>query len=131
MDNHNLNQFENQNYLSLETFRKNGTSVKTPVWFSLDNGKFYITTELNSWKAKRIQNNNHVRIAPCTNQGNIIGVWVDAQAHVIQEIMNGQKANKLLAKKYGLLKSIFDWIGLMFKRERAFLEIEIIQSKND
>ena len=37
-----LDQFANQNYLSLETFKKNGDGVKTPVWFVLDRGVFYV-----------------------------------------------------------------------------------------
>jgi len=31
-----LAPFAGQKYLNLETFKKNGTSVKTPVWFAAD-----------------------------------------------------------------------------------------------
>ncbi len=30
--------FDHQQYLNLETFRKNGAGVKTPVWFVEDGG---------------------------------------------------------------------------------------------
>lgn len=29
-----LKQFRDQEFLSLETFRKNGVGVKTPIWFA-------------------------------------------------------------------------------------------------
>ncbi len=34
----NAAQFDGQNYISLETFRKSGLGVKTPVWFVLHDG---------------------------------------------------------------------------------------------
>ena len=33
-----LSQFANEKYLNLETYRKNGTPVLTPVWFADENG---------------------------------------------------------------------------------------------
>jgi len=33
---------QNQKYISLTTFRKNGTGVPTPVWFGEDSGKLYV-----------------------------------------------------------------------------------------
>jgi hypothetical protein len=40
--------FQNQQYLSLETFRKNGQGVKTPVWFAQDGEVLYIWTQTDS-----------------------------------------------------------------------------------
>lgn len=37
-----LARFENQQFMNLETFRKNGEGVKTPVWFVLDNNIIYV-----------------------------------------------------------------------------------------
>lgn len=39
-----LQQFENQQFLNLETFRKNGIGVKTPVWFVQDGETLYVRT---------------------------------------------------------------------------------------
>ena len=58
-----LAQFGAQKYISLETFKKNGQGVKTPVWFVLQNDAFYVYTEADSWKVKRIRNNPRVRVA--------------------------------------------------------------------
>lgn len=42
MPNEALAQFANQRYLNLESFKGDGTSVQTPVWFAEDNGVLYI-----------------------------------------------------------------------------------------
>jgi len=61
-----LAQFGDQNYISLETFKKNGQGVKTPVWFVLHKNAFYAYTEADSWKVKRIPNNPRVRVGFAT-----------------------------------------------------------------
>ena len=61
---------ERAKYLSLETFRKSGQGVPTPVWFVQDGPALYISTEGSSGKVKRIRNNARVRIAPCDMWGN-------------------------------------------------------------
>ena len=39
-----LKQFEGQSFLNLETFRRNGSGVKTPVWFTQDGQTLYVRT---------------------------------------------------------------------------------------
>ena len=41
-----LNQFAGQRYISLETYRRNGTPVRTPVWFVEHNGQLMFYTFL-------------------------------------------------------------------------------------
>lgn len=76
-------QFENQSYLNIETFRKSGAGVKTPVWFVEEGDTFYIWTEASSGKAKRIRQDEKVRIVPSTVSGKPRGEWVDA--HTVAE----------------------------------------------
>ena len=75
-----LKQFEKQQYLNIETFRKNGQGVKTPVWFVQDGEALQVWTQAGSGKAKRIRNNGTVRVAPSTGSGEPTGEWVDARA---------------------------------------------------
>jgi PPOX class probable F420-dependent enzyme len=60
-----LKQFTKQSYLNLETFRKNGEGVRTPVWFWEDGGVLYVRTEDGSGKVKRARRNPQVRVTPC------------------------------------------------------------------
>jgi uncharacterized protein len=68
-----LARFGDQKYISLETLRKNGEGVKTPVWFVLHDGALYVYTEATSWKVKRIRHNLRIRVAPCTMRGVVMG----------------------------------------------------------
>ncbi len=51
-----LAAFAGQKYLNLETFRKSGVGVRTPVWFAEKDGELLLYTLANSGKVKRIRN---------------------------------------------------------------------------
>lgn len=53
----------NPTYIALETFRKSGEGVVTPVWVTAEGDKLYVWTVGDSGKVKRIRNNGRVRIA--------------------------------------------------------------------
>ena len=73
----------NPTYIALETFRKSGAGVVTPVWVVAENGKLYVWTVDNSGKVKRIRNNPRVRIAVSDAKGAPKSEWVEAQAQVL------------------------------------------------
>jgi PPOX class probable F420-dependent enzyme len=102
-----LEQFSKQKYLNLETFRKSGQAMRTPVWFVQDDEIIYVQTMANSGKVKRICNNCMVNIAPCKMDGKLIGSWVPAQARQVTDPTVSVHADYLLDKKYGLLKKCF------------------------
>ena len=62
-------QFENQRFIALETYRKNGTPVITPLGFVQDGATLYVRTTADSGKVKRIRNNSRVRVVPGTAYG--------------------------------------------------------------
>jgi len=117
-----LAQFDGQNYISLETFKKNGQGVKTPVWFVLHQNAFYVYTEADSWKVKRIRNNPRVRVAACNMRGNIKGPWLDATASIV-EGDERLAADKLLDRKY-FLKKVFNVLTRINRHKRAMIKIE-------
>ncbi|HTP07791.1 MAG TPA: PPOX class F420-dependent oxidoreductase [Anaerolineae bacterium] len=95
-----LQQFADQQYLNLETYRQNGQAMRTPVWFVEDNGVLYVHTVKNAGKIKRIRRIARVRIAPCDITGAVKGEWIDAEARVLDEA-GMTRANELLDRKYG------------------------------
>ncbi len=122
--------FREHKYLSLETFKKNGEGVKTPVWFAADPAldlsgdaaRLYIYTIGNTGKVKRIRNNPHVKIAPCTLKGEVLGEWAEANA----EIVTGETASqamRLLNRKYFPLKQLLGFFALFSRRERIVMAI--------
>ena len=63
MSSEKLAQFAGQKYLNMESFRKNGQGVRTPLWFVEADGVFYFYTVAHSYKVARLRNNPRVRIA--------------------------------------------------------------------
>jgi uncharacterized protein len=117
-----LEQFRGANYMSLETFKKNGQGVKTPVWFVLHNDALYAYSEADSWKVKRIRNQPRVRVAICNVRGDVKGPWLDATASII----DGDErlaADKLLDRKY-FLKRIFNFLTRINRHTRAMIKVE-------
>ena len=99
-----LDQLKQHKYLNLETFRKNGEGVKTPVWFAQEGDILFVQTATNTGKVKRIRNDEHVNVASCTMNGKLVGRWVPAQARFVKDPEVVSKANLLLNKKYDFLK---------------------------
>ena len=90
-------------YLSLTSFRRDGTGVATPVWFVAENGRLLVMTDAGSYKVKRIRRNAAVTIAPCTATGRLRGEPIDARARVLPE-REGEHVEELMARKYRLDK---------------------------
>ena len=124
MSNEKISQFAGQKYLNLETYRKTGNAVATPVWFAEDAGVLYIYSLANAGKVKRIRNHPRVRVMPCDMRGKPKGEWVEARARIL-DAAGAERAHRLLDKKYGWMKKIGSLYSKLMKRERAAIAIEL------
>jgi PPOX class probable F420-dependent enzyme len=122
--------FDGHKYLNLETFKKNGQGVRTPIWFAADpatdlrsaSANLYLYTIDNSGKVKRIRNNSRVKIAPCDARGKLLGEWVDATARIVtgDEAARGMR---LLDKKYFPLKQIMGFFARFSRKPRVVMAL--------
>ena len=120
-----FDNFEGKRYLNLETYRKSGKGVRTPVWFAsepetADGPKLYVYTTADSGKAKRIRRTGVVKIAPCDARGKVAGAWVAAQA----QIVTGEafeRGMRLINLKYRPWKQILDLSTLLFPRHQRVM----------
>lgn len=119
-----FNQFRNHQYLNLETRRKNGASVKTPVWFAQDDDALHIWTEADSGKAKRIRNFANVNIAPCRGDGALLGEWQPALATEDKSAQAVARVRGLFSKKYGVLFTLFALMGKMRRAQHTTIAIK-------
>jgi PPOX class probable F420-dependent enzyme len=122
-----LKQFEKQQYLNLETFRKNGQGVKTPVWFAQDGEKLFVWTESTSGKAKRVRNNGKVNIVPSRGDGAPLGNWIPASASYDDSPAAQQHVRALMAKKYGLMFHLFGLLGKLRKAQNTTLQVMLVE----
>jgi PPOX class probable F420-dependent enzyme len=120
-----LESFENQQYLNIETFRKSGVGVKTPVWFALDGDALYIWTQADSGKAKRIRINPDVRIAPAKADGTPVGEWIPAKAHTDESDKALDHVTRLLKKKYGASFTMFGFMGKLRGAKYTSIRVQV------
>src|SRR5215475_543692 len=120
-----LTSFATQRYLNLESFKRDGTPVQTPVWFAEEQGVLYVYTLANAGKVKRIRRNSRIRIAPCTMRGTVIGPWVEAEATIV-DATTAAHGHALLRHKYGWMKGIGDLFSRLLHRERVVIAIRVL-----
>src|SRR3954447_12689201 len=114
-------------YINLESFKKSGNGVKTPVWCAPFDGKLVVFTEGKAYKVKRVQNNPRVRVAKCDVRGKLLGDWYEGRCQVMADPAREEAAYKALRKKYGLQMRVLDFFsGLAGKKsKRKVLEISV------
>lgn len=114
----------NEKYISLQTNRKNGSVISTPVWFVLKENKLYIRSGANSGKIKRIRNNNDVKISICDIKGKVKGQAFEAIAN-FEKNLDYQEINSLFDKKYGILSFLLKIFYKFKKIKLTILSITI------
>ncbi|WP_314252265.1 PPOX class F420-dependent oxidoreductase [Streptomyces sp. DSM 40907] len=97
-----LEELGSARYVSLTTFRKDGTPVATPVWAVADGGELYVWTRSDSWKVKRIRNNGRVTVTACDMRGRVAeGAQArEGEARLLDEA-GLRRVRKLMSRKYG------------------------------
>ena len=86
-------------YLSIMSYRRDGTGVATPVWFVDEGDRLLAMTSDGSGKLKRIRRNPAVGIAACSARGRLRSVPVPAQVEVLpsQEV---ERFERMMGRKY-------------------------------
>jgi uncharacterized protein len=124
-----LDEFSGKKYLNLETYRKNGVGVRTPVWVAaapeeVGGPTIYVYSTADSGKAKRIRRTATVKIAPCDARGKATGSWVEAIAKIVggEEFDRGMR---LLDRKYWPIKQLLNLSTRLFTRhQRVVIAIQ-------
>jgi PPOX class probable F420-dependent enzyme len=117
-------------YISLTTFRRDGTEASTPVWVVSDDGRrLLVWTGAETWKAKRIRREPRVLVAESDFRGRELGPRREAQARLLGEDA-GPLIVRLLRRKYGWQRYALELQGALSRLARrtrgagaAYIEI--------
>jgi len=112
-----------ETYISLTTFKRDGTPVATPVWVARDDGRPLVHSAAQSWKVKRIRRDNRVRVAGCGSNGKVHGETFAAEARILADT---DRVQKLEARKYGLLYRIIRGLTALNRRLRRKPDVESV-----
>src|SRR6266702_8982045 len=94
--------FQGEKVISLETYRRKGQPVRTPVWFLEEDGVIYVHTEDSTGKVKRIKRNPRVRIAPSHFRGKPKADYIEARDELETNPGTVEKYRTRIYKKYGI-----------------------------
>lgn len=114
-------------YGLLVSFRRNGASVATPVWFGIEAEQLYVRSETQNGKVKRIRREPRVLVAPCTFRGRPLGRPMAATARIL-EAHEEERAERALQGNYGLGRRIY---GLSRGRLHAASYLELTAPDSD
>ncbi|MCX4585037.1 PPOX class F420-dependent oxidoreductase [Streptomyces sp. NBC_01481] len=112
----NAEDFASARYVSLTTYRKDGTGVSTPVWFAVDAGELFVWTRSDSWKVKRLRNNSRVAVTVCDARGRVSEGAPSAEgtARLLDDEGTGA-IRKLLSRKYTWQFWLVDWPAMVVR----------------
>jgi uncharacterized protein len=118
---------DDERYINLETFRSDGSGVKTPVWAAPLGGKLVVVTDGTSHKVKRLRVDPRCNVAACDVRGKVKGPWHEGRCRILQDDEDKKRAHDALREKYGWQVRLLDlgaWLGRRIGR-RAYLELSI------
>ena len=86
-------------YLSITSYRRDGSGVSTPVWFATEGDRLLVMTDSRSGKVKRIRRNPYVTIAPCSGRGKLKAERMLAHAEILPA-SEVERTKRLMMRKY-------------------------------
>jgi PPOX class probable F420-dependent enzyme len=113
-------------YVSLTTYRKDGTAVATPVWHVVKDGELFIVSDAEAWKVKRIRRNGQVVVTVCGLRGKIApgAPTAPGTARLLDEA-GTDTGRRLLARKY-VLSRVGNWFAkFLHLRRRPVIGIVV------
>ena len=119
-----------EKYISLTTFKRDGTPVATPVWVVSDDGqRLLVWTGPQTWKVKRLRRNPRVIVTASDFRGRTRGESYEGVGRLL-DIPQGSLVEPLLSRKYGMtrrLLNVFNRLVRVVTRKQpepaAYIEI--------
>jgi PPOX class probable F420-dependent enzyme len=66
-----MNEVDRARYISLTTFKRDGSPVSSAVWITGADGTYVFTTGGDAWKTKRLLRNPAVEVRVCDMRGRV------------------------------------------------------------
>jgi PPOX class probable F420-dependent enzyme len=115
-------------FISLRSFKRDGSPVDTPVWCAPCDGALVIFTLRESYKVKRIGRDPKVQVAICDVRGKLLGPWHAGICRAVADVQHEQRAYEALTRKYGWQMRVGDFFSALTRRKRRRIVMEITLS---
>lgn len=120
-DRSNVSELETARYISLTTFKRDGSPVATPVWITGAAGSYVFTTGAEAFKARRLSRNPSVRVQVCDMRGRVA-------PDAVQYLGTGEIATspEAVAAAERALSAKYGW---QFRANKAFRRVSARMSR--
>ncbi len=116
-------QLAQSRYLNLESYRRDGTPVRTPLWFAAaPDGALFIYSRADAFKVKRLRRDPRCRIAACDMRGTVAGPWLDASAAIVTGA-DAAQGMALLDRRYWPWKQLLNLAAMLRPAPRAVVTL--------
>ena len=106
-----LDRLARARYVSITTYRADGTPAAAPAWCVSEGGYLQVIAKSSMGTVKRLRSNENIAIAPCDSRGGLQGDPVDATAAVIEDPELVSRVEQLLRQRYGLVARVLGWLN--------------------
>jgi PPOX class probable F420-dependent enzyme len=98
-----VNELDRARYISLTTFKRDGSPVSSAVWITGAGGAYAFTTGETAWKTKRLRHNPAVEVHVCDLRGRVKpgATRYVGTGQVASSAESLAAAERALAAKYG------------------------------
>ena len=117
-------------FVSLTTFKRNGSAVASPMWIVAEGEQLWAWTPADAWKVKRIRRDPRVTLTPCGRTGKVQpGPVIDATAEVITDAGEVTRVESLIKRKYGFefrIVTLIETIATRGRKPRFAVRITVL-----
>nr|WSW65519.1 PPOX class F420-dependent oxidoreductase [Streptomyces sp. NBC_00995] len=111
-----LQDFARSEYISLTTYRKDGTPVATPVWAAVAGDELLVWTKADSYKVKRLRRDSRVRVTVCDVRGRVAeGAAVAEGTGRLLDEKGTTAVRKAIGRKYTWKYWLLDYPALIVR----------------
>lgn len=104
-----------EKYISLTTFKQDGTPVAAPVWVVSDDGRrLLVWTGPQTGKVKRLRRNPRVIVTASDVRGRTHGESYEGVGRLL-DIPQGSLVEPLLNRKYGMTRRLLGLFNLLVR----------------
>jgi PPOX class probable F420-dependent enzyme len=109
-----------EKFVSLTTFKRDGSPVAGPMWIARDGAHLEVWTPADSWKVKRVRRDPRVQLTPCSRSGKVAAgaPVLDATAVVISDPPHVSRVAGRIKRKYGFEFRIITFVEAVLARGR-------------
>jgi PPOX class probable F420-dependent enzyme len=121
--------FDDAEYISLRSYKRDGTPVDTPVWCAPLHGKLVVFTLRDSYKVARIKRDPRVQVAVCDVRGKLLGPWAEGTCVAVERGAGEEtEAYAALIAKYGWKMRMGNFFSGLVGRKRRRVVLAITLS---